>query len=99
MLPPPSVRRGGAATIEEAEPLLDGVIGVGLDSSEQGRPPSCSRTAYGRARELGLRAVAHAGEEGPPEYVIGALDVLGVERIDHGVRSLEDPDLVDEAQS
>lgn len=82
------------ATIEEAEPFLDGVIGVGIDSSEQGRPPELFEAAYGRARELGLRAVAHAGEEGPPEYVSAALDVLGAERIDHGVRSMEDPDLV-----
>jgi adenosine deaminase len=82
------------ATIEEAEPFLDGVIGVGIDSSERGRPPELFEKAYARARELGLRAVAHAGEEGPPEYVSAALDVLGAERIDHGVRSLEDPELV-----
>jgi adenosine deaminase len=81
-------------TIEEAEPFLEGVIGVGIDSSERGRPPELFEAAFGRARELGLRAVAHAGEEGPPEYVTGALDVLGAERIDHGIRSLEDPDLV-----
>jgi adenosine deaminase len=83
------------ATIMEAEPFLDGVIGVGIDSSERGRPPELFEEAYARARELGLRAVAHAGEEGPPEYVRGALDALGAERIDHGVRSLEDADLVD----
>ena len=83
------------ATIMEAEPFLDGVIGVGIDSSERGRPPELFEEAYARARELGLRAVAHAGEEGPPEYVSGALDALGAERIDHGVRSLEDADLVD----
>lgn len=82
------------ATIREAEPHLDGVIAVGLDSSEVGYPPELYADAYAHARQLGLRAVAHAGEEGPPEYVIGALDVLGVERIDHGVRSLEDPGLV-----
>jgi adenosine deaminase len=82
------------ATIEEAEPYLDGVIAVGLDSSERGRPPELFEKAYARARELGLRAVAHAGEEGPPGYVRAALDVLGAERIDHGIRSLEDPDLV-----
>lgn len=81
-------------TIEEAEPFLDGVIAVGLDSSERDRPPEMFERAYARARELGLRAVAHAGEEGPPRYVTAALDVLGVERIDHGVRSLEDQDLV-----
>jgi adenosine deaminase len=83
------------ATIEEAEPFLEGVIAVGIDSSERGRPPELFEAAFTRARELGLRAVAHAGEEGPPEYVRGALDVLGAERIDHGVRSMEDPDLVD----
>ncbi len=82
------------ATIEEAEPFLEGVIGVGIDSSERGRPPQLFERAYDRARELGLRAVAHAGEEGPPEYVSAALDVLGAERIDHGVRSLEDAELV-----
>ena len=83
------------ATLREAEPHLEGVIAVGLDSSELGYPPELFAAAYAHARDLGLRSVAHAGEEGPPDYVIGALDVLGVERIDHGVRSLEDPDLVD----
>ncbi len=83
------------ATIIEAEPFLDGVIGVGIDSSERGRPPELFEDAYARSRELGLRAVAHAGEEGPPEYVKSALDALGAERIDHGVRSLEDAELVD----
>jgi len=77
-------------TIQAAEPHLDGIIAVGLDSSELGYPPELFVAAYSHARQLGLRAVAHAGEEGPPEYVMGALDVLGVERIDHGVRSLED---------
>jgi adenosine deaminase len=89
---------GGEAalhTIREAEPHLEGVIAVGLDSSELGYPPELYADAYSHARELGLRAVAHGGEEGPPEYVTGALDVLGIERVDHGVRSLEDPDLVD----
>lgn len=83
------------ATLREAEPHLDGVIGVGLDSSEKNRPSHLFEDAFSRARELGLRTVAHAGEEGPPEYVISALDVLGAERIDHGVRSLEDPLLVE----
>lgn len=82
------------ATLREAEPHLEGVIAVGLDSSERGRPPHLFADAFSLARELGLRSVAHAGEEGPPEYVAGALDVLGAERIDHGVRSLEDPSLV-----
>ena len=81
-------------TLSEAEDHLEGVIAVGLDSSEKGRPPQLFTEAYRRARELGLRAVAHAGEEGPPSYVSAALDDLGVERIDHGVRSMEDPELV-----
>jgi adenine deaminase len=82
-------------TLAEAEPYLDKVIGVGLDSSEVDRPPWLFEEVFERARRLGLRAVAHAGEEGPPEYISAALDVLGAERIDHGVRSMEDPDLVD----
>ena len=82
--------KAALATIQAAEPHLDGVIAVGLDSSEVGYPPEISAAAYGHAHPLGLRAVAHAGEEGPPEYVTGALDTLGVERIDHGVRSIED---------
>ncbi len=83
------------ATLIAAEPHLDGVIAVGLDSSEVGNPPEMFSDSFSMARDLGLRAVAHAGEEGPPEYVVGALDTLGAERIDHGVRSLEDPDLVE----
>ncbi len=83
------------ATLRDAEPHLDGVIAVGLDSSEKGRPPELFEEAFNRARDMGLRTVAHAGEEGPAGYVAGALDVLGVERIDHGVRSLEDPALVE----
>lgn len=81
-------------TMAAAEPHLEGVVAVGLDSSEVGNPPELFQDAYAMASELGLRAVAHAGEEGPPEYVTAALDVLGAERIDHGVRSLEDMDLV-----
>ncbi len=83
------------ATLRQAEGHLDGVIAVGLDSSELGRPPHLFEDAFAMARKLGLRAVAHAGEEGPPEYVSSALDVLGVERIDHGIRSLEDDDLIE----
>lgn len=71
------------------------LLGVGLDSAEAGYPPSLFAEVYAEARKLGLRLVAHAGEEGPPAYVIEALDVLGVERIDHGYRSLADPALVD----
>jgi len=81
-------------TLATAEPYLDQIIAVGLDSSEVGHPPEDFARVFARAREMGLRAVAHAGEEGPPEYVWGALDALGAERIDHGVRALEDPDLV-----
>lgn len=83
------------STMRSAEPHLEGVIGVGLDSSEVGYPPELYVEAFDLARALGLRAVAHAGEEGPPSYVTEALDTLGAERIDHGIRSLEDPDLVD----
>ncbi len=82
-------------TLEMALPHRDRLLGVGLDSSEAGRPPELFRAAYDLARQEGLHLVAHAGEEGPPEYVWQALDVLGVERIDHGVRSIEDPVLVD----
>lgn len=81
------------ATLQAAEPHLEGVIAVGLDSSELGNPPELFVEAFSRARLLGLRAVAHAGEEGPPRHITGALDSLGAERIDHGIRCLEDPDL------
>lgn len=79
------------ATLEAARPHLDRIAAVGLDSGEVGNPPSKFARVFARARELGLRAVAHAGEEGPPEYVAEALDLLKVERIDHGNRALEDP--------
>lgn len=82
-------------TLQQAEPYLDQVIAVGLDSSEVGHPPEKFTRVFRQAREMGLRVVAHAGEEGPPGYVWSALDVLGAERIDHGVRALEDPKLVD----
>jgi adenosine deaminase len=82
------------ATLRDAEPYLDRIVGVGLDSSELGHPPANFRRAYQAARERGLKLVAHAGEEGPPGYVWEALDVLGVDRIDHGNRALEDPALV-----
>jgi adenosine deaminase len=80
-------------TLDEALPWRDRFIAVGLDSSEKGQPPSKFERVFARARSLGLKAVAHAGEEGPPEYVRQALDLLKVERIDHGVRALEDADL------
>src|SRR3954447_26937873 len=88
---------GGDAAEEllrAALPFRDRFIGVGLDSAEVGYPPRLFRTAYEIAAAEGLHRVAHAGEEGGPEYVREALDVLGVERIDHGNRALEDPDLV-----
>jgi len=81
------------ATLEAALPYRDKFIGVGLDSSEVGHPPEKFTRVFARARELGLHLVAHAGEEGPPEYIWSALDVLHVERIDHGVRCLEDAEL------
>jgi adenosine deaminase len=70
------------------------VAGIGLDSAEVGYPPSLFREVFKTARDAGLRCVAHAGEEGPPEYIWQALDDLGAERIDHGVRCLEDGALV-----
>lgn len=86
------------ATFESALPLFEKyshrLIGVGLDSSEQGHPPSKFERVFARARALGLKLVAHAGEEGPPAYVIEALDLLKVDRVDHGVRSIEDAALV-----
>lgn len=82
------------ATLRQAEPYLDRIVGVGLDSSEVGHPPSKFARVYQAARQRGLKLVAHAGEEGPPEYVREALDILHVDRIDHGNRSLEDATLV-----
>lgn len=81
------------ATLEQAMPHRDKFIGVGLDSSEVGNPPEKFARVFSRCRDLGLHLVAHAGEEGPPSYIETALDVLHVERIDHGVRCLEDPAL------
>jgi adenosine deaminase len=81
-------------TLDLALPYKDRILGVGLDSSEVGHPPSKFTRVFRRAREEGFRLVAHAGEEGPPEYIWQALDLLGVDRIDHGNRSLEDPALV-----
>jgi adenosine deaminase len=81
-------------TLREAEPYLDRIVGVGLDSSELGHPPSKFARVFKASRERGLKLSAHAGEEGPPEYVWEALDGLAVDRIDHGNRSLEDAVLV-----
>ncbi|MGO4165624.1 adenosine deaminase [Novosphingobium sp. YAF33] len=82
------------ATLAEAEPWLDRIEAVGLDSSEVGHPPEKFARVFAAAREKGLRITAHAGEEGPPAYVHQALDLLGVHRIDHGNRALEDPALI-----
>jgi adenosine deaminase len=81
-------------TLEQALPYGERIVAVGLDSAEVGHPPSKFRDVFARARAEGWKTVAHAGEEGPPEYVWEALDVLQVSRVDHGVRSLEDPALV-----
>jgi adenosine deaminase len=81
-------------TLIAAEPYLDRILGVGLDSSEVGHPPSKFARVFAAAGERGLKRVAHAGEEGPPGYVREALDLLHVDRIDHGNRALEDPALV-----
>ncbi|MEA2003300.1 MAG: adenosine deaminase [Actinomycetota bacterium] len=89
-LPPSAAMR----TLEMSLPYRDQLIGVGLDSSEVGFPPELFVDVFARAGAEDFHRVAHAGEEGPPEYVWSALDSLGVERIDHGVRSLDDPALV-----
>ncbi len=81
-------------TLAQAEPYLDRIHGVGLDSSEVGHPPSKFQRVFAAAREKGLKLVAHAGEEGPPEYVYEALDLLKIDRIDHGNRLLEDDALI-----
>ena len=81
-------------TLEQALPYKSDIIAVGLDSSEVGHPPSKFERVFEKAREEGFLVVAHAGEEGPPEYVWEALDLLKVNRIDHGVRSEEDPALM-----
>jgi adenosine deaminase len=80
--------------LEQALPLRDKILGIGLASSEVGHPPEKFARVFARARELGFRLVAHAGEEGPPAYIWSALDVLKVERIDHGVRAVEDAALM-----
>jgi adenosine deaminase len=89
--------RSGEEALDVLEQLVAAqapIIGIGLDSTELGNPGSKFVAVYARARELGLHRVAHAGEEGGPEYVIDVLDRLGVERVDHGVRAAEDPVLV-----
>lgn len=84
----------GFATLAGAMPVLARIHGVGLDSSERDHPPAKFARLFARCRELGLHVVAHAGEEGPPAYINEALDVLKVERIDHGVRADDDPALL-----
>ena len=81
-------------TLEQAIPFKDMLIGVGLDSSERGHPPEKFERVFKRAHQLGLKAVAHAGEEGPPAYIWSALDVLKAERIDHGVQAVHDAALM-----
>lgn len=81
-------------TLEQAMGHLERIDGVGLDSSEMGHPPSKFERVFARAGELGLKRVAHAGEEGPPEYIYEALDLLQIDRVDHGNRALEDTELV-----
>lgn len=82
------------ATLEAAQPFLEQIDGFGLDSSERGNPPAKFADVFACCRELGLPVVAHAGEEGPAEYVRDALDILKVDRIDHGVRAMDDPALI-----
>ena len=82
------------ATLEAALPWRDRIAGVGLDSSEVGHPPSKFQRVFARARDLGLKLCAHAGEEGPPAYVHEALDLLHIDRMDHGNRSMEDEALI-----
>jgi adenosine deaminase len=88
--------REAARTLEEALSFREWIHGVGLDSAEAGNPPSKFEAVFASAREAGFLAVAHAGEEGPPEYIRQALEKLKVLRIDHGVRCAEDPALVEE---
>jgi adenine deaminase len=82
-------------TLAQAEPWAEHLMGVGLDSSEVGHPPAKFARVFARAGELGLKRVAHAGEEGPPAYVHEALDLLAIDRLDHGNRAMEDPALVE----
>jgi len=83
-----------SSTLRAAGSRVGSLLGVGLDSAEVGFPPAAFSQVFAAARDLGMYAVAHAGEEGPPSYVWEALDVLRVDRIDHGIRSMEDPELV-----
>jgi adenosine deaminase len=82
------------ATLEQAMPFRDHIVGIGLDSGEVGNPPEKFSRVFARCRQLGFRLVAHAGEEGPPAYIWTALDELRVERIDHGVQAAHDAALM-----
>ncbi len=82
-------------SLKMAEPYLDRLLGVGLDSSEVGHPPQKFARVFARARDMGLKLTCHAGEEGPPDYIWQALDILKIDRIDHGNRALEDMKLVE----
>jgi adenosine deaminase len=82
-------------TLEDALPYKESIVAVGLDSAEKGNPPSKFQAVFDRARAEGFLTVAHAGEEGPPDYIWEAIKLLGVSRIDHGVRSIEDSELID----
>ncbi len=82
------------ATLKQAEPFIEQIVAVGLDSSEQGQPPEKFSRVFAEARKLGLLTVAHAGEEGPAEYIWTAIDDLKVSRVDHGVRAIEDLELM-----
>ena len=81
-------------TLKQATPFIKQIVAVGLDSSEQGQPPEKFSRVFSKARDLGLLTVAHAGEEGPPEYIWTAINDLKVSRVDHGVRAIEDPGLM-----
>ena len=94
MFPQAPQRRRSQGTLHRSLPDREWIVGVGLDSSEVGNPPKEFKAVFDEAREHGLLTVAHAGEEGPPEYIWQALDDLKVSRIDHGVRCMEDPKLV-----
>lgn len=83
-------------TLEQALPWKEQIVGVGLDSSEVGNPPQKFEKVYRKARELGFKLVAHAGEEGPPQYIWDSLNLLNIDRLDHGNRSLEDGELIKE---
>ena len=81
-------------TLQDAEPWYDNIDAVGLDSSELGHPPEKFERVFSQARSLGFKVVAHAGEEGPPEYIWQAINLLNIDRIDHGVRCSEDDELL-----